>query len=526
MIDCPGRWTNGPLSHTRGMRPSISPSALRHGAARRGVAFVAHERHLLLRVRVHRALGPVAPPMPGCLMFHVVTSGRCRLEVGKRGRSTCGPGLALVPHGEGHRLASERGAPAAELFDSYREQVSERYEILRHGGGGARDQRWSAAAVRFDHPAAHQLVALLPQVIQRRGVGSPEPEWIHSTLRFMAAEARELRPGGETVITRLADILVIQAIRAWIAHDPAARRAGSARCSDRAGRPRDGADPPRAGARLDGRRRSPPRSRCRARRSRRASRSWSASRRCTTSTRWRMHARADAGCARTDAALGELADRPRLRIGSRVQPRLQADARGAAGRGPQGPPAAGGCRSRGSRAQGAEWKRRPFAGRDAWWIRTAPCLKDSPARASPFPASSSTPASAAAARRCCCCTAIRRPTRSGIAVAAALARALHRGRRRPARLRRLVASRRPTPTTPTTASARWRRTWSTLMRALGLRALQRARRTTAAPASRTGWRWTIRSGASGWCCSTSRRRWPCTSRRPRPSPAPTGTGSS
>lgn len=38
----------------------------------------------------------------------------------------------------------------------------------------------------------------------------------------MAAEARELHAGGETVITRLADILVIQAIRAWLARDPAA----------------------------------------------------------------------------------------------------------------------------------------------------------------------------------------------------------------------------------------------------------------------------------------------------------------
>ena len=48
-------------------------------------------------------------------------------------------------------------------------------------------------------------------------------EWIQSTLRFIAAEVRESRPGGETVITRLADILVIQAIRAWIARDPAAQ---------------------------------------------------------------------------------------------------------------------------------------------------------------------------------------------------------------------------------------------------------------------------------------------------------------
>ncbi len=48
-------------------------------------------------------------------------------------------------------------------------------------------------------------------------------DWIQSTLRAMAAEASELRPGGETVITRLADILVIHVIRSWIAQDPAAQ---------------------------------------------------------------------------------------------------------------------------------------------------------------------------------------------------------------------------------------------------------------------------------------------------------------
>ena len=40
--------------------------------------------------------------------------------------------------------------------------------------------------------------------------------WLHSTIRFIAQEARQRLPGSETVITRLADILVIQAIRTWI----------------------------------------------------------------------------------------------------------------------------------------------------------------------------------------------------------------------------------------------------------------------------------------------------------------------
>jgi transcriptional regulator GlxA family with amidase domain len=51
-------------------------------------------------------------------------------------------------------------------------------------------------------------------------MGSSPVDWIQSTLRMLAAEARDMRPGGETMITRLADILVIHAIRYWIAHAP------------------------------------------------------------------------------------------------------------------------------------------------------------------------------------------------------------------------------------------------------------------------------------------------------------------
>jgi AraC-like DNA-binding protein len=163
------------------------------------------------------------PPFEDCLMFHVVTSGRCVLDVKDSEDHVLQPGgFALVPHGAGHRLASEPEVRGVKLFDLHREQVSDRYEILRHGGGGA-PTTVICGVVRFDHPAAVRLVTLLPKVIAVDAWSSPEAEWIQSTLRLMAIEARELRPGGETVITRLADILVIQAIRSWIAGDPAAQ---------------------------------------------------------------------------------------------------------------------------------------------------------------------------------------------------------------------------------------------------------------------------------------------------------------
>jgi AraC-like DNA-binding protein len=163
------------------------------------------------------------PPMKNSLMLHVVTSGRCWLDVsGVPGHLLQLGDLALVPHGEGHMLASEPGMAGAKLFDLHRDRISERYETLRLGGGGA-PATVMCGVFQFDNSAAQQLVGVLPRVIAIEAWNSPHPEWIQSTLRVMAAEARELRPGGETVITRLADILVIHAIRSWIAQDPAAQ---------------------------------------------------------------------------------------------------------------------------------------------------------------------------------------------------------------------------------------------------------------------------------------------------------------
>ena len=156
------------------------------------------------------------PPLPDSLMFHIVTLGECWLEVDDLAPCHLQVGsFALVPHGRGHRLVSGRGTGAVGLFDVPTEHISERYEVLRQGGGGA-PATLICGAVRFDHPAAADVLRLLPPLITIETWQSPDLEWMQTTLRLMAFEASERRAGGETVITRLADILVIQAVRSWI----------------------------------------------------------------------------------------------------------------------------------------------------------------------------------------------------------------------------------------------------------------------------------------------------------------------
>ena len=165
-------------------------------------------------------------------MFHVVNSGRCWLEVDGTSKLLQPGDFALVPDGEGHLLTSDPELPPAKLFDLPRQQISERYELLRYGGGGDATTL-ICGAVRFSHPAARHLIELMPKIICIESWSSPELSWIQSTLRLMAAEASSLRPGGETVITRLADILVIQAIRSWMAEDPTAQSGWLAALKDK-----------------------------------------------------------------------------------------------------------------------------------------------------------------------------------------------------------------------------------------------------------------------------------------------------
>ena len=166
--------------------------------------------------------GMTMPQMPDYLWFHVVTQGEMLLETEGDARTVRPGELALVPHGGGHALRSEEGAAVPDILDLDLEQVSDRYEVLRHGEGGA-PTTLICGAVRFAHPTARKLVEALPEIIHVESPSTSQQQWIQASISLMAAEARDLRPGGEAVITRVADILVVQAIRSWIETDPAAQ---------------------------------------------------------------------------------------------------------------------------------------------------------------------------------------------------------------------------------------------------------------------------------------------------------------
>lgn len=178
---------------------------------------------LYCRAELTAPWGVDVPALDGSMTLLVVTAGRCLLEVdGAEPRLLRQGSLTLIPHGTPHRLRSGPDADTEPLFDIPVEQVSECYEIMRHGGGGDCTHA-TYGVVRFDHVAAQRLVSQLPEVLHI-DAWDDDANWLNSTLQFISREALALRPGGETVITRLADILVIQAIRSWLDSAPEANQ--------------------------------------------------------------------------------------------------------------------------------------------------------------------------------------------------------------------------------------------------------------------------------------------------------------
>ncbi|MGV8873067.1 MAG: AraC family transcriptional regulator [Rhodococcus sp. (in: high G+C Gram-positive bacteria)] len=204
----------------RGIDPWKSPDPL--GEA---LHFLRMTGSFYCRSELSGSWGMELPAMEDALWFHTVVSGRCRLSVpGNPVRDLVPGDFALVPHGRGHVLASDDDAAARApiVYDFPHEYVSDRYAVIRSGSGAA-GATLMCGAVRLDHPAAQQLISVLPALVVVDADSGPRQSRMQSLLAMVADEATALEPGGEAVITRLSDVLVIQALRSWMADDERAR---------------------------------------------------------------------------------------------------------------------------------------------------------------------------------------------------------------------------------------------------------------------------------------------------------------
>ena len=127
-----------------------------------------------------------------------------------------GGDFVFLPQGHAHSLRDAPGTPAPPISELVTCQGGGPVGVHRLGGGGAPTTLVSGCFT-FEHPGENPLIDCLPPVIHVKSDGGSAVRWLEATLQFMATETASDQPGTATVVSRLADILFVHAVRAHLA---------------------------------------------------------------------------------------------------------------------------------------------------------------------------------------------------------------------------------------------------------------------------------------------------------------------
>lgn len=152
-------------------------------------------------------------------VIYVVMRGCCWILLNDRS-----PPI-LVTHGDlvillqshEHVICDDPSSPIADLQEVIAMQPHHGYSRIAFGGGGLPTEMVSGV-FKFRGDRAHNpLLAALPAIVHIQNKAGQLVPWLETTLQFIASEIAINQLGCQTVLARLADVLFIQAVRAYIA---------------------------------------------------------------------------------------------------------------------------------------------------------------------------------------------------------------------------------------------------------------------------------------------------------------------
>jgi AraC-like DNA-binding protein len=203
------------MSKAHGQRPAPLSEALS----------TMHMESSLLGIFNLAAPWAIMHPRLDGVICHIVTEGSCcwtpedgpSIQLGK------GDFLAF-PHGDAHTLASSPGLPGmpiAPLLHSLGHRVWKpqsqylRPVCYRGAGGGARTGVVDLISA-FPEPRRNPLLRALPRVIHIRAEKLQVLTWLDFFLEMIVSEQSTEAPGYAALVSRIADLVFIQSVRAYL----------------------------------------------------------------------------------------------------------------------------------------------------------------------------------------------------------------------------------------------------------------------------------------------------------------------
>ncbi|MDF5714737.1 MAG: AraC family transcriptional regulator [Rhizonema sp. NSF051] len=154
--------------------------------------------------------------------IHVVMQGQCWLLLQEQSQHIpLGTGdLVILLQSQEHVICDDPASPIVELKEIIAAKPDPGYKRIAFGGNGSLTQLVSGTFKFRGDRNRNPLLSALPPLIHIKNEAGRLVPWLETTLQFIAAEIAINQLGCQCVLSRLADVLFIQAVRAYIAELP------------------------------------------------------------------------------------------------------------------------------------------------------------------------------------------------------------------------------------------------------------------------------------------------------------------
>ena len=163
-------------------------------------------------------LAKILPGADHLIAYHVVTAGSCfaRIVGGEPIALEAGEVVVFTggdPHVMSSSPALSADPPAADVLDI---ALAGQMPFRINYGDGPGSTKLVCGYLACDAQLFNPLLEALPPVIKAGDPRNGDSGWLGQFIRFAVAEVSERRPGADTVLTKLSELMFIDVLRRYI----------------------------------------------------------------------------------------------------------------------------------------------------------------------------------------------------------------------------------------------------------------------------------------------------------------------
>jgi len=150
------------------------------------------------------------------IIFHYVVEGDLHIQVeGKEESLVIEAGeVVLLPRNDLHLMGSDLSLPPVPGGDIIHPPKDGGLFSIHHGGNG-RLTRMVCGFLGCTSAEGNPVLSTLPPLLKLNVEQGGAAEWIRSTFQYAAQEVSAGRPGSETVLAKLSELLFVEAVRRY-----------------------------------------------------------------------------------------------------------------------------------------------------------------------------------------------------------------------------------------------------------------------------------------------------------------------